>query len=64
MINSSSELHCTSLCAGVGDLVMDVLSQLQRNGRNMAGTDGAHSVLVLGPPGTGTPLLKLQICFV
>ena len=62
--NSSRELHSTSFCAGVGDLVMDVLSQLQRNGGNVAATHGAHSVVVLGPPGTGTPLLKLPICFV
>ena len=64
MINSSSKLHCTSFCAGVGDLVVDVLSQLQRNGGNVAGTHGAHSVVILGPPGTGTPLLKLPFCFV
>ncbi len=38
---------------------MDVLSQLQRNGGNVAGTDDAHCVVVVGPPGTGTPLLKL-----
>ncbi|KAA6428906.1 MAG: hypothetical protein FRX49_01016 [Trebouxia sp. A1-2] len=44
---------------GVGELFMDVLSQLQRNGGNMAPTHGAHTVLVLGPPGTGkTTLLR------
>ncbi|KAL0019101.1 hypothetical protein WJX77_004127 [Trebouxia sp. C0004] len=44
---------------GVGDLLMDVLSELQRNDGDMAGTHGAHSVLVLGLPGTGkTTLLR------
>ena len=43
---------------------MDVLSQLQRSGGNVAAAHGAHSVVILGPPGTGTPLLKLPFCFV
>ncbi|DBA96944.1 TPA: hypothetical protein ACH3X1_001274 [Trebouxia sp. C0004] len=49
---------------GVGDLLMDVLSELQRNDGDMAGTHGAHSVLVLGLPGTGTPFLTVPIRFV
>ena len=47
--------------AGVANLMLDILSQLQRGGNESTGEIGPSSLLLLGPPGVGASQMLLLL---
>lgn len=51
-----ANVHKPMLTAGIADLILDILEELQSGCTGMDGSALAPSLLLLGPPGTGHQL--------